>query len=572
MIDIMKTVNLGNSQFYTGGGSRDLLNPNNDNSEIANSPENQMIMAAPDKTAELLRQNPTPLQAAPQPVQLQAKAPPEVVIIGQTSTPYKEFETRMNTIRGMTDSLERMDALGDLNAAYQGHVAKTLGTLRQMADDKAGVTTLMAQVKASEARDPTLPNYKYHMTDSPFTLNLKRNLDEAQRNSALIYADSLTSNVELKSLEGKMNSFVHTENAIVGKMMDGKSSQADKEEALISAVGTNGLIAAGLVDPNLKTDADKARFASKNYKNPEFAAIMENATRPQNLVTMAMDKDNAQTVTAVAHMNALLKSSVNNPTEFEAVKANTLKDMKTLQDMISDEGLIATKDKAGGKESDRVKSYEKELENASAYPTAVEKSKATKAAKISLALEVFTAQKKQDFLGNVNNWDSFSINHIKTSPNLKPIYDKLLSAGKEPSISNMVKMANTIEDINSKRAIVDEITKVSLAAVTLNDKGLYGTVGIKAVENEIDMAIKNSIITNPSLLGLIGSGVGYAADKAKLLGAPGAMFWGGVARYANLVTTPIGPNYWDEVNAKADATMKPINDFVYSRGDNDGSK
>lgn len=473
--------------------------------------------------------------------------------------PYKAILTEMHRIGTLTDpekATDRWEAVSQLSATADAHIAKATELLSKSAEGLYAVPALERALQENMAADRASPLWIQNLSDSNDTLQVRNELNTAREKARNKTADFIAQSPEIQSIQAAMKTFLHNEASIASANLQAGDKNEIKVMQNIARAGENGIQLAKILNANTPnmSDNDAAIYAIAHIKGDKVLSAMEGAMKdPAILVNIATTTGDPRAKLVVAQMNAESKAS-GNPQLQEIVRNQTKKDLNLIQEWTTtSEG--------------RAKLEEAFYKN---KPDTLKKDKEALAAELTLAqpkdrnaietnfyreraMKVLSVGKQEVFAGNIEGWNPGVVEQMKTSTKLSPIISAIKNkTGGQVSLEllagNIGAIQDPVERSNAKNELLMYLDKAS----TYENSGIYGGVNTLELKTIVDRGLVGAILQKN------GSSIGDYIER-------GANAVGGIIRDyivqptvatailpSTLLTTPIDrPGYLRKANIEA---------------------
>lgn len=421
------------------------------------------------------------------------------------------------TISNETDPEKKLNALIDYKGSVETQIANIHGEANKFAITETGVDQYEKLLEQSIAADRASPYYAAHLgADSTRTKEIRDQLATARQQANILTTKLVSENPELHKLIGESQLFINKEASAAQSQRLKLDAAEMKAQQQLELTSQNTMKVASILYPKdvaNKTPEELAAFANRNLRNNKEAVAVVNTLesgKPTDLLRLTTEGNRvASDVTSSLQAEAM--TGTNSGTDYEVAKQKASYDMAALANMSKPEKLPELIKRTSANEVVAKKTLgEIELEAAKMAPAAASKFKAEKAKELAvIALE---EDKRRTFYNSVASWTPSSIDSIKNSTILGPIYDSMIKVKgtNEVSLEELATMITsklqTKEEISAAK---NELRMIATSAQDSQNKGIYGHVGSSIdIDNIINKAHIRSIF-----------GMEWAAEQG-ILGAP----------------------------------------------------
>lgn len=467
---------------------------------------------------------------------------------------YQSMLADMKRIEAEQDPEKRLMAVSLLKGSIEGTIATTAGILQSNANAQYGVQDLEASLQQNLASDRADPKYHLFLSDSPATVKVREQLNQARTQARIAATDMISQSPELAAMNGAMGVFLQKETSIAMKLFNEQGKQKDKAEMAMEKAGVRGIAVGKLFNPGY-TDQQAAIYAVSNSTDKNFQAVVDNIDNPEALKELAVSGvAQARTALIEKHAGIVAPNSLEGKHRAK-MKAET--ELKALDYFTNNptgrDKIISLFSTDPDKNKKLKESIEAKLMLA---PTNAARGETERLIYGELAKAQIAQANAKEFQDNITTWSPKAMGIIENSPSLKRIVDSLRPHG----VVGLDKILASISQMASKeeksKALNELLLSVKEGAGEAN-KGIFGNVGselqftgkIQAMVAGASLGPSGSTSSGKSIVDFMGTGVNILGDIVREGLYRPALTLGAVPGAA--LSTPVGTGYLGKVDRRA---------------------
>ena len=237
-----------------------------------------------------------------------------------------ELDAKMQAITAEKDPLKKQAMIGELRTSAAIAAANMTKQMRILAEDKAGLATLQQQFLRQQKLDMMDPLLVQMGKNSPATLQVARQLQQAKQSVAGLTKQMIAENPTLAAMDSKLKVFLAANERSIIKDMERHEKDQEKIDAVAGSLTPEAIKNLGYVFPDVSDATTAAKKIAVMAKNPtwkkEWGVVLDPSFQNTDLLPMAAQGSRvAQTILTRQEMEKTGRS-------LDEVKADVSKFMK----------------------------------------------------------------------------------------------------------------------------------------------------------------------------------------------------------------------------------------------------
>lgn len=392
---------------------------------------------------------------------------------------FSNLETQMLSIQKIEDPLEKQNALMKLKETAASTAADLSKQTRLMAENEVGLSGLSAALKHAEDLDRKDPEWSKHLVDSRETAGIRNEYFRAQERAGVLTNRMLKENPTLAGMSAKLDSFVKSQENLVNKELGRDEKKQEYIDQIKLSLGNDTVKYLTYAVKGIENNPDKAAsFVLALQKDPnraDFAPILSQGFTEDDLLPLAYTGNRiAKEIAIQAQIDKTGQAE-------DKVRRN----FATSEAFVGDENFFKARVGELARVDHAYANALKQYSSLDLLPPSKNREIEKKAMRISLVNGWMKAQSTQKAMNDVESWGGDI--SPKNFPGIAASMDKIktLNPGKSVSMDSLVDDYVLSAPNKEQAQRYDEVLIAMKSMVETREKGLFGQVDLKTLENKL---------------------------------------------------------------------------------------